>query len=372
MNIVLWVLQVLLAVAFFAHGLLFLWPPPEIAEQMNASLPRWFQLFVGVAEVLAGVRYQQQSQEQDIGYGYNSATDELVNVGYSIPSLRKVGGDIGKNRWLNTYLNVNYGFNDKLFLTAAVSADGSSRFGRDIPGALTINQNNFSVLPSLHAAWLVSSETFMNKIPVISMLKLRVGYGFTGNDDIGNYTARQYYVSQNLLGMEGLVRGNIANPQLQWEVNKKANLGFDIGFMHDRLRISADVYQNRTEKMVVLEKAITASGFDYIASNSGGMKTEGLEVNVSSRIINRPLLKWDVSAGIAVYKNKLTQLPDNSIVTPFANGSILSEVGKAANLFYGYKTHGVYSTDEAAAAAMRAGRRIALLGRFVGPAVCAA
>jgi hypothetical protein len=61
-------------------------------------------------------------------------------------------------------------------------------------------------------------------------------------------------------------------------------------------------------------------------------------------------LKWDVSAGIAVYRNKITQLPDDRIVTPFANGAILSEVGKAANLFYGYKTHGVYSTDQEAAA----------------------
>ncbi|MBO9203790.1 MULTISPECIES: SusC/RagA family TonB-linked outer membrane protein [Niastella] len=302
-------------------------------------------------EILAGVRYQQQSQEQDIGYGYNSATDELVNVGYSIPSLRKVGGDIGKNRWMNTYLNVNYGFNDKLFLTAAVSADGSSRFGSQIPNALTINNNKFSLLPSLHAAWLASSEAFMKKIPVISMLKLRAGYGYTGNDDIGNYTARQSYVSQNLLGMEGLVRGNFANPQLQWEVNKKLDLGIDLGFLHDRLRISADVYQNRTEKMVVLEKAPTASGLDYIASNSGGMKTEGFEANVNGRIINRPLLKWDVSAGIAVYRNHITKLPDDRIITPFADGFILSEVGKAANLFYGHKTHGVYSTDQEAAAA---------------------
>jgi hypothetical protein len=162
--------------------------------------------------------------------------------------------------------------------------------------------------------------------------------------------ARQTYVSQNLLGMEGLVRGNIANPKLQWEVNKKLNLGFDLGFMHDRLRISADVYQNRTEKMVVIEKAPTASGIDYIASNSGGMKTEGIELNVSSRIIDRPMLKWDVSAGIAAYKNKITQLPDGRILTPFANGTILTEEGQAANLFYGYKTHGVYSSDEAAAA----------------------
>lgn len=302
-------------------------------------------------EVLAGVRYQQQSQEQDIGYGYNSATDELVNVGYSIPSLRKVGGDIGKNRWLNTYLNVSYGFNDKLFLTAALAADASSRFGRGIPGALTISGNKFSLLPSLQAAWLVSSEAFMKKAPVISLLKIRAGYTYTGNDDIGNYTARQNYVSQNLLGMEGLVRGNFANPQLQWEVNKKGNLGIDLGLLHDRVRLSADVYENRTDKMVVLEKAPTASGLDYMAANSGAMTTRGIEATLSGRLINRPLLKWDVSAGIAVYRNRLTQLPDDRLVTPFADGYILSEVGKAANLFYGYKTHGVYATDQEAAAA---------------------
>jgi TonB-linked SusC/RagA family outer membrane protein len=318
----------------------------------NDTRVRYKNTFNGVhdVEVLAGIRYQQQSQEQDIGLGFNTATDELVNVGYSVPSLRNVGGDIGKNRWMNTYLNVNYGFNSKLFLTAAVSADGSSRFGREIPNVLTISENKFSLLPSLHAAWLVSSESFMKRIPVISLLKLRAGYGFTGNDDIGNYMARQSYVSQNLLGMQGLVRGNIANPKLQWEVNKKLNLGFDLGFMHDRLRISADIYQNRTEKMVVIEKAPTASGIDYIASNSGGMKTEGIELNVSTRIIDRAILKWDVSAGIAAYKNKITQLPDGRILTPFANGTILTEVGQAANVFYGYKTHGVYSSDEAAAA----------------------
>jgi len=300
-------------------------------------------------EVLAGVRYQQQSQEQDIGYGFNSATDDLVNVGYGIASLRRVGGDIGKNTWLNTYLSANYGYNSKLFLSATLSSDGSSRFGKEVPGALKLSGTSFSLLPSIQGAWLVSSESFMNNLPVISMLKLRAGYGFSGNDDIGNYTARRYYASQNLLGIQGLVRGNIANPQLQWEVNKKLNLGFDLGVLHDRLRLSADVFKNSTDKMVVLEKAPTASGFEYIASNSGGMKTHGIELNVNGRIINQPLLKWDVSAGIATYRNKITQLPDERYITEFAGGNILTEVGKASNLFYGYKTHGVYTSDEAAA-----------------------
>jgi hypothetical protein len=81
------------------------------------------------------------------------------------------------------------------------------------------------------------------------------------------------------------------------------------------------------------------------------MKTHGIEINVNARIINQPLLKWDVSAGIATYRNKITQLPDERYITEFAGANILTETGKAANLFYGYKTHGVYTSDEAAAQA---------------------
>jgi hypothetical protein len=150
--------------------------------------------------------------------------------------------------------------------------------------------------------------------------------------------------------MQGLVRGNIANPALQWEVNKKLSVGADFGFLNDRLQLSVDLYRNVTDKMLILETVQAASGFEYVPVNSGAMQTKGIEVNINTRIVNTPVLKWDVGGSLAAYRNTITRLPNGKIVTPYAGGSILTEVGSAANLFYGYKTAGVYSTDAAAAA----------------------
>ncbi|MFT3827231.1 MAG: SusC/RagA family TonB-linked outer membrane protein [Chitinophagaceae bacterium] len=299
---------------------------------------------------MAGLRYLQQTQEQDYGFGYNSATDELVNVNYGVASLRQVGGDIGKNNWLSTYAAVSYSFDNSIFINADIAVDGSSRFGKQVNNAPTFNGNEYAILPSIGAAWLISSERFMHNIPIISFLKLRASYSHTGNDDIGNFTARQYYVSQNLLGMQGLVRGNIANPHLQWELNKKGNIGLDLGLLSDRIRISVDAYRNSTRDMIIMEDAPAASGFNYVTSNSGGMKTLGIEGNVQVRVINHSSLKLDVGAGITAYKNKITRLPNGPILTQFAGATIITETGKAANLFYGHKTNGVYSTDAEAAA----------------------
>lgn len=299
----------------------------------------------------AGLRYQQQSFEQDYALGYNSATDELINIGYGAANLREVGGDKSKNRWMNVFLNGNYAYDNRFFVTAGTTIDGSSRFGHSIPGALSFNGNNYAVLPYVSAAWQISSETFMRDIPAISLLKLRAAYSFSGNDDIGDYTARQYYVSQNLYGMEGLVRGNIANPHLQWETNRKLNLGVDLGLWDDRLRISADLYHNTTRNMLIIEQAPVAAGVDNLYSNSGRMQNKGLEINIDGRIISSPSLKWDLGVGIATYRNKVTQLPQQQIVTPIVGGEVVTATGQAANLFYGYKTKGVYATDAAALAA---------------------
>ncbi len=85
----------------------------------------------------------------------------------------------------------------------------------------------------------------------VDLLKVRASVGVTGNDDIGNFTARKYYVPQNLLGVSGLVRGNIGNEQLQWESVKKLNAGVDIAILNERVNISVDAYRNTTDKMIV-------------------------------------------------------------------------------------------------------------------------
>jgi TonB-linked SusC/RagA family outer membrane protein len=299
----------------------------------------------------AGVRFLNSTNEQDFVYGFNSATDDFISVGTGVSTLRKVGGDIGKYTWMNTYIGADYALQNKYFFALNIAADASSRFGKGISNALTIGNNKYAVLPSLGASWLISSERFMKNAKYINVLKLRASVAKTGNDDIGNYTAQQSYVSQNLLGVQGLVRGNIANPTLQWESNTKMNLGLDASFFNERLYVSIDVYQNKTTNMVSYEALPAATGFTYVITNGGSMKTKGIDYSIAGRLINKKQLKWDMGVTITACTNRITQLPGNSSVYDYAGASIISQVGSPSGLFYGYKTNGVYSTDAEATAA---------------------
>ncbi|MCJ8165932.1 SusC/RagA family TonB-linked outer membrane protein [Pontibacter sp. E15-1] len=298
-----------------------------------------------------GLRYSDNNSESDYGLGFNSATDELKSIGTGSTALRRASGDIGKWNWMSLYSGLNYGFLDKYFLTLSMAIDGSSRFGREGEDGLRINGNRFGVFPSVGAAWLVSSEDFMAGVTPIDLLKVRATYSITGNDDIGNYTSRQFYVSQNLLGLQGLVRGNIGNPALQWETYKKLNAGLDLALLNERLALSVDAYSSTTQDMLIQERLSTAVGFAYMYTNNGAMENKGLELSVNGRLINSETFKWDVGLKVAKYKNEITQLPGERMLTDFAGATILTQVGEQANLFYGYKTNGVYTSDEEASSA---------------------
>ena len=298
--------------------------------------------------VRAGARYMKDKTEQDYGLGYNSAIDELVSVGNGVNGLRKIGGEIGESKWVSTYFNADYSYSDKYFLSANLASDASSRFGKNATSGLKLSNNVFSVLPSVAAAWLISGEKGFAGSK-IDLLKLRGSYGLSGNDDIGNYTAQQTYVSQNLLGMQGLVRGGIANDQLQWEVVKKLNAGLDLAILNERLQFSLDIFHNKTDKLIVYEPAATASGFDYVVSNSGGLKTHGVEFSATARIINKKSFNWDAGFNVGSYSTKVTQLPTSKILTSFGGVTYITQVGGAPNDFYGHQANGVYVSDAVAA-----------------------
>jgi TonB-linked SusC/RagA family outer membrane protein len=297
-----------------------------------------------------GFRYSKTNTEQDYGLGYNSATDQLTGVGYGVNALRNIGGSLGESKWLNTYLNADYNLRGKYFVGLNMAVDGSSKFGTDVSDAFFHSGNkSYALLPSLSAAWLISSEKFMAGNKLTNLLKIRASIGETGNEDIGNYTARKYYVAQNLLGMEGLVRNNTGNPNLQWESVIKLNAGVDVALFDERLSFSVDAYQNKTNKMIVYEPASTVSGLDYMVTNSSAMKTTGWEASINVRAISRSSFKWDIGLNIAHNKSIITALPQDRILTDYADGTILTKVGNAPNLFYGYKTNGIYTSGSLAA-----------------------
>lgn len=304
-----------------------------------------------ILSVNLGTRYTRSEAKDNLNLGYNSGIDQLISVDNGDAALRVTGGDLGAYRWLNNYFNANYQLYNKYIFGFNVAADASSRFGTQVPGALSIGGLSYAVLPSASAAWLLSSEKFMSNANFVELLKLRASYGLTGNDDIGNYTARQYYVSQNLLGLEGLTRANYGNPALQWETNKKLDVGLDASFFQERLNITADVYRNTTDHMITQLPLNSISGIVYQLTNSGAMQTKGLEFSVSGRVIDNRNFKWDLGFNISAYRNKITSLPGNSMVNQYAGANILTQVGLPAGMFYGYKTNGVYVTNAQAAAA---------------------
>lgn len=291
-------------------------------------------------EVRFGFRSQSNEIESDYGLGYNSATDDFTSVGSGSPLLRQVGGFLEDWNWLNIYANGNYNFRNKYFLTASYALDSSSRFGDD----LETGNSKFVLMTSLSGAWLLSSENFMKHVKDIDYLKVRFGVGTSGNDDIGNYTAQRNYVSQNLLGMQGLVRANISNPNLQYEKVFKTNLGFDLGLFNERINASIDYYVNKTKDMIVYESVSNTSGFDYVASNSGEMRTFGTEFSLNARVVNTPDFIFDFGFNLSHYENKVQRLPSGDIITEFGGATYLTSVGKDANLFYGLDSDGVYST----------------------------
>jgi TonB-linked SusC/RagA family outer membrane protein len=294
-----------------------------------------------------GARFSDVDTEDDTALGYNSPTDDFVSVGMGATALRRISGDIGKSRWLNSYLNVNYAHLSKYLLSFNLAADASSRFGREISGVPAFNGNKIALMPSVAAAWLVSSERFMASATQVDLLKLRLSYTVAGNDEIGNFSAREYYVSQNLLGNQGIVRGNIANPALKWETVRTLNAGVDFSVLNERLSLNIDVFNRKTSDMLTMQTLSTAAGFDYLIENGGSLKTKGIEIGANSRVINRSI-KLDLGLNLGRYTNELTSAPVNNQITDFGGASTISLIGQSANQFYGHKTNGVYaSTAEA-------------------------
>ncbi|GAB3349140.1 TonB-dependent receptor [Arachidicoccus ginsenosidivorans] len=308
--------------------------------------------FINDLDVTFGFRYNKLKSEQDYGLGFNAATDQLTSVGYGLNTLRQIGGSIGSSTWMETYLNAAYGLQDKYFLNVNASMDASSKFGRNVnSGALRIADRPFGVFPSAGFSWLASSEKFMANANWLDLLKFRVSYGMMGNDDIGNYTARSYYTAQNLLGISGLVKGNLGNESLMWERVSKANIGLDVDLLNNRLSLTLDAYHNKTSHMVIYEPGPTVSGQDYIITNNGGMKTSGGEISLNAVLVNKRRFNWQLGFNIAKYTSIITKLPTGPIYTDFADGVILTSIDNAPNLFFGYKTNGVYSSDQEATAA---------------------
>lgn len=247
-----------------------------------------------------------------------------------------------KNRLISFYARVNYGLFDKYLLTATIRRDGSSRFG---------SNNRWGTFPSAALAWKVKEESFMKDVDFVSDLKLRVGYGVTGNQDIGNFRYSQTYSIDVKRGTEfggvfypGYNITGIANPNLKWEETAQFNVGIDYSLLRNRLRGSIDIYSKKTSNLLLTIDAIQPAVSSTYLDNIGEMTNKGVEFTLDAAIIDTKDFGWRSNFNIAYNKNEVTELYNNKDIIygtvsgagAYGNTQIL-RVGESIGSFYGQR-----------------------------------
>jgi len=299
-----------------------------------------------------GVNIQTNRYQLDWGMAMNSQfNDKYQKLQDGVNNLRQIGGDNRSWDWLSVYENLNYSYKDKYMVSASASLDGSSRIGDQAINTLNIAGNPFGVFYSGGLGWRLSSESFLKNLSWLDELKLRGSYGTSGNDDVGEANATNYYQTVFYRSATGLYPAIIPNPKLSYERVSQINTGADIGVLGNRLRGTVEWFKSTTDDMLILTPLPPYLGYGFRPENGGKMQNTGIEANAFLRIINGTSFKWDVQGNFSKVKNEILALKGDKIISEIQGGEIVNQVGSPANSFYGYIFQGVYSTTAEANAA---------------------
>ncbi|MDL2241477.1 SusC/RagA family TonB-linked outer membrane protein [Bacteroidales bacterium OttesenSCG-928-L03] len=301
-------------------------------------------------KAMLGFRYELNNYEMDYIEEHNSGanTNTMITGNYQHQVYDGLNNTTKK---ISNYIAVDYDFNKKYFLSAAMSLDASSRFGKNTDSGLSMFGVSWGVFPSINGAWLFSSEKFMSPVEFINYGKLRVGYGVTGNDAIPDYEMMAYFSSVRFTGRaNGLILSHFENEKVQWEQTGRANAGIDLGLFKDRVNLSFDVFSSKTNHLLTLKQLPEVLGTGYYWDNGGEMTNKGYELSFDLKALNLKDFQWELGFTLGHYKNEITSLvnPEGYFTTDAYGGQIISQVGQPAGMFYGYKTQGVFATEKEA------------------------
>ncbi|MFT3740736.1 MAG: SusC/RagA family TonB-linked outer membrane protein [Breznakibacter sp.] len=303
-------------------------------------------------DAMLGWRYSTSYYELDFVEGHNSMSNDKPNV-KDHPDFRSVYGINDRVKSISNYASVGYNYYNRYFVNASVAMDASSLFGSDTKDGFRLFDQTWGVFPAVNAAWVLSSERFMSNAGFVDHLKVKVGYGITGNDGIKPFANTPYFVTELVPSTRivAIVLGNIANDQVQWETTAKLNAGLDLNLFNERLALSADFYQSNTRNLLMLRDLPVVAGKGKYWTNDGELSNKGMEITAQVKVLNASKLKWEMGASAGKYENRIEKLNGGSYTTDAYGAQILTAEGHAAGVFYGYKTKGVLTTGAAANAA---------------------
>jgi TonB-linked SusC/RagA family outer membrane protein len=254
--------------------------------------------------------------ENQLWYSLGSASSQSVTSGFTQWTMMS---------WLG---RVNYSFRDRYLLTASLRYDGSSRLAQG---------HKWVAFPSVALAWRISEEGFMKGITVIDNLKLRLGYGVTGNSAVAPYSTvgvitSSRYNWDKTIGAMGYAPNSLSNPNLTWEKTAQYNVGLDFGILKSRISGAVELYLQKTSDLLMTRALPTVSGFSSITQNVGETENKGLEISLHTVNISNSKIDWTTDWTFSTNKEEVsklaTGLPQDLVNNWF--------VGYPVDTYYGY------------------------------------
>ncbi len=287
-------------------------------------------------DIMAGYEWSHSKHWGNSYYAgtYPTTTNQVITYddGTTAPAAGKprnpsTGIWKTENYLVSFFGRANYIAWDQLMLTATVRHDGSSRF-----------KDHWATFPSFALGWKINELPFLKSANWIDELKLRLGWGKTGQqEDIGDYN---YFATYNvnttnidgrypLIGVNDsglLYRPDAYNPDLKWETTTTKNIGLDFQFFHNRISGSVDVYHRKTTDLINWASVSAGSNFrNQVVSNIGSLVNKGIEASLTVRPIVTEKIQWEVTANFTYNKNEITELTGESSL--ILTGGISSGTG---------------------------------------------
>ncbi len=300
---------------------------------------------------LVGIEAKRNHFESMYGKGKGLEIED-ENYWYlgNVTSAQEVGSSASNYSMFSVFGKINYTWDNKYLASVTLRRDASSRLS---------TQNNYDWFPSFSAGWRISQEHFMEATRGwLTDLKIRGAYGVNGNDIIANDAFyAKYEMDMNKAGYAidggntlapGAYRSRSTNPDLTWEKTYQTNVGFDASLLGGRLNVSADYFHKRTKDMLVEKPYIATIGEGgYCWYNGGEMVNKGVEIVLNWRQAVNKDFSYEVGLNVTAMNNKVTNLMDDIYYTwGGGNGRDKSIVGQALGSWMGYKTDGVFRTQE--------------------------
>jgi len=281
---------------------------------------------------LVGVTFQQNTQQGEAIFATGFANDALLENIQAAPTVSIQSSNYTQYRYNAFFGRLNFDFYEKYLINFTGRRDGSSRFGPS---------KQFASFGAIGAAWIFSNEKFVQKsLTFLSYGKLRVSYGITGNDQVGDYGYLDTYstTAYPYQGGTGLYPTRLVNPDYAWEANKKFEGALELGFLKDRLLFTASYYRNRSSNQLVGYPLANITGFPSIQNNfPATVQNTGVELELNTNIFKDKNFLWSTSINLTMPDNKLISYP-NIAGSPYAN---TYKVGEPLYIKYLYHYEGV-------------------------------